>query len=62
MTSDKHNSVEGKTSFSFSQDKLQSTAVDLRMWLFLATASIALWHGVLNHRLEGEDSVTAAVF
>ena len=62
MTSDKHNSAESKTSFSFSQEKLQSTAVDLRMWLFLATASIALWHGVLNHRLEGEDSITTAFF
>ncbi|MFW6316668.1 MAG: archaeosortase/exosortase family protein [Cyanobacteriota bacterium] len=43
-------------------EKLKSNATDLKMWLFFATANIALWHGVLNNRLGGEDTVTTAFF
>lgn len=32
-------------------EKLKSNATDLKMWLFFATALLALWHGILDDRL-----------
>ncbi len=42
--------------------KLKSSLSDAKMWLFFATANFALWHGVLNYRVESNDPITTAFF
>ena len=62
MTSFKDRSSASNTVTPSVSKTLPAMAVDLKMWLFFATVMIALWHGVLNHRLGGEDAVTTAFF
>lgn len=42
--------------------KLKSVLSDAKIWLFFGTANFALWHGVLNYRVESNDPVTTAFF
>lgn len=44
------------------QLQIQASLKEAKIWLFIATALLALWHGVLNHRLGSTDFVTTAFF
>ncbi len=36
---------------------LKSSLIDTKMWLFFATATLALWHGILSNRLDNTNDL-----
>jgi cyanoexosortase A len=47
---------------SFPWFKVRTYLLDAKMWLFFATANLALWHGVINNRIGSKDLVTTSFF
>jgi len=45
-----------------SKMKLKSFLSDTKMWFFFTTVNLALWHGVLNHRIENNQSLITSFF
>lgn len=51
MTSFKNKASNYEAVAPSTWETMKVLATDLKMWLFFATALLALWHGILDHRL-----------
>jgi len=45
-----------------SQSKIYSFVNDAKMWLFLTTVNLALWHGILTSRINSSELTTTIFF